>query len=170
MEKEKRGDCVKIFIYPGSFDPFTKGHEDIARRAAKLCDKLIVAVLWNKNKQSSFSVEERMEMISLCLKDLKNVEVLSSDKLLAEFMKEQKAKAIVRGLRSESDFRYELEIATTNKLLYADYETILFPSRSDMFFTSSSVVKEIASFGGSIVEMVPEAILDKVEKRFSKRK
>lgn len=159
---------MRTFIYPGTFDPFTKGHEDIVRRAVKLCDKLIVAVLWNKSKHSAFTAEERVDMIQRCISDLEGVEVLSSDKLLVEFMKEQNATAIVRGLRSESDFRYELEIATTNKLLYKDYETILFPSRSDMFFTSSSVVKEVASFGGNISDMVPEQIHEQIIKRLQK--
>lgn len=161
---------MRIFIYPGTFDPFTKGHEDIVRRAIKLCDKLIVAVLWNKSKHSAFTAEERVDMIQRCVSDLEQVEVLSSDKLLVDFMKEQKAQAIVRGIRSESDFRYELEIATTNKLLYKDYETILFPSRADMSFTSSSVVKEVASFGGNISDMVSEKIQEEIMNRFQKTK
>lgn len=153
---------MKTFIYPGSFDPLTKGHLDIAKRAAKLCDELIVAVLHNKGKTACIDLSTRVNMVQKCLKNIPNIKVMSFDGLLVEFMKINKATAIVRGLRSESDFRYELEIATANKILYPDYETILLPCRHDMAFTSSSVVREVASFGGDISAMVPEQIVAEV--------
>ncbi len=153
---------MEVLIYPGSFDPFTKGHLDIARRAAALCTKLYVAISVNAGKKSYFSTEERLEMIKKCLKDLPNVEVIAHDGLLVDLFKQKQADAVVRGLRSESDFRFESEMATANKLLYADFEAILLPCRMDLAFTSSSIVREVASFGGDISGMVPEEISEYV--------
>ncbi len=156
---------MKILIYPGSFDPFTKGHVDIARRAAKLCDKLYVSLSVNANKGCFFSTEERLDMIKKCLVDLPNVEVIAHDGLLVDLFKQKQADAVVRGLRSESDFRFESEMATANKLLYKGFEAILLPCRMDLAFTSSSIVREVASFGGDISGMVPEEISEYVARR-----
>lgn len=156
---------MSIFLYPGTFDPFTNGHVDIARRAAGLCDKLIVAVLTNKGKKPAFSVAERRQMAEDALRDLPELEVLSYDGLLVDLYKQVGADAVVRGLRSESDFRFEAEIAAANKLLLPDYETILLPCRIDLAFTSSSIVKEVASYGGNISGMVPAIIMERVMDR-----
>lgn len=156
---------MSIFLYPGTFDPFTNGHVDIARRAAGLCDKLIVAVLTNKGKKPVFSVAERRQMAEDALRDLPELEVLSFDGLLVDLYKEVGADAVVRGLRSESDFRFEAEIAAANKLLLPEYETILLPCRIDLAFTSSSIVKEVASYGGNISGMVPAVIMERVMDR-----
>ena len=156
---------MEVLIYPGTFDPFTKGHLDIARRATQLCRKLYVAVSVNANKKSFFTMEERLDMIRQCLKDLPNVEVIAHDGLLVDLFKLKKADAVVRGLRSESDFRFESEMATANKLLYDGFEAILLPCRMDLAFTSSSIVREVASFGGDISGMVPEEISDFVARR-----
>ncbi len=159
---------MSILIYPGTFDPFTNGHLDIATRASRLCDTLYVAILPNLHKQTIFSIEERISMAEACLGTLANVKVESFDGLLVDYVQEKQASAVVRGLRSESDFRYELEMATANKLLYNDYESILLPSSFDLAFTSSSIVREVASYGGDISRMVPEAILEQVTKRLRK--
>lgn len=156
---------MRIFIYPGTFDPFTNGHVDIARRAASICDKLIVAVLTNKGKRPAFNVKERTEMAKLSLKDISNLEVLSFDGLLVDLYRQSGASAVVRGLRSESDFRFEAEIAAANKLLLPEYETFLLPCRIDLAFTSSTIVKEVASYGGDISNMVPAETKDKIVKK-----
>jgi pantetheine-phosphate adenylyltransferase len=152
-------------IYPGSFDPMTNGHADIARRAARLCDHLVVAILTNSSKKTSFSVEDRVEMARLALKDLPNVSVEHFSGLLVDLYRSKQACAVVRGLRSESDFRFEAEMAAANKLLHADYETCLLPCRIDLAFTSSSIVREVASYGGDISGMVPAVILDKINQQ-----
>lgn len=156
---------MNVMIYPGTFDPFTNGHLDIARRASKLCTTLYLAILPNVHKKTHFTVDERIEMAMACLDGLDNVVVESFDGLLVEYVRQKQAVAVVRGLRSESDFRYELEMATANKLLYSDYESILLPSSFDLAFTSSSIVREVASYGGDISRMVPAVILDRVVER-----
>ncbi len=158
---------MRVFVYPGTFDPFTNGHLDIVRRAAKLCSHLYVAILPNVNKNTVFTIEERVVMAKRCLSDLANVSVESFDGLLVDYVREKEAAAVVRGLRSESDFRYELEMATANKLLYSDYESILLPSSFDLAFTSSSIVREVAQFGGDISKMVPKEILETVSLRLA---
>lgn len=159
---------MSVLIYPGTFDPFTNGHLDIASRAAKLCSTLYVAILPNLHKSTTFTIEERIHMAEACLEHIPNVIVDSFDGLLVEYVKEKKAAAVVRGLRSESDFRYELEMATANKLLYEDYESILLPSSFDLAFTSSSIVREVAMFGGDISRMVPARILEFVSEKLRK--
>lgn len=153
---------MRAIVYPGSFDPFTNGHVDIVRRAAKLCDVLYVVVLQNAGKRPAFTEEQRMQMAKLSLQDLDNVVIEGWDGLLVDYVQEKKAMAVVRGLRSESDFRYEAEMAAANKLLYEDYEVILMPSRTDLAFTSSSIVREVAHYGGNIGGMVPEVIVDQI--------
>ncbi len=150
---------MTTLIYPGSFDPMTTGHLDIAKRASKLCDKLIVAVLANAAKRPFFTIEERVEMARIALDDIENIEVESFDGLLADFYRQRKANAVIRGLRSESDFRFEAEIAAANKMLLSTFETCLMPCRTDLAFTSSSIVREVGSYGGDISGMVPESIL-----------
>lgn len=157
---------MRIMIYPGTFDPFTNGHVDIARRAARLCDRLIIAVLTNRNKKPCFTVQDRLEMASLALKDLPDIEVARYDGLLVDFYRQQGACAVIRGLRSESDFRFEAEIAAANKLLFSDYETCLLPCRIDLAFTSSSIVREVALYHGDISGMVPPALIDKIMRHF----
>lgn len=149
---------MRTFIYPGTFDPPTNGHIDIARRAATLCDRLVVAVLPNSAKNTVFSVEERIAMVRKSLGDASEIEVTHFNGLLAEFYREAGASAVVRGLRSESDFRLEAEMAVANRLLNARFETIFLLSRIELSFTSSSIVREVASYGGDISGMVPPEI------------
>ncbi|MDW7659361.1 MAG: pantetheine-phosphate adenylyltransferase [Bacillota bacterium] len=154
-------------IYPGTFDPLTNGHVDIARRAARLCDHLVVAVLNNSSKKTVFSVSERVAMARLALKDLDNLSVVHYDGLLVNLYHQKQACAVVRGLRSESDFRFEAEMAAANKLLLPAYETCLLPCRIDLAFTSSSIVREVALYDGDISGMVPGAIVDRIKERFA---
>lgn len=156
---------MSVMIYPGTFDPFTNGHLDIARRASKLCTTLYVVILPNVHKQTHFTLEERIDMAKACLKGIDNVIVESFDGLLVRYVQQKNAIAVVRGLRSESDFRYELEMATANKLLYNDYESIFLSSSIELAFTSSSIVREVATYGGDISRMVPAEILDTVMER-----
>ncbi len=156
---------MRTLIYPGTFDPFTVGHEDIAIRASDLADRLYVVVVHNAAKQTRFTLEERRAMIESCLCHLPNVRVDTHFGLLVDYVREKQAVAVVRGMRSESDFRFETEIHAANRLLYSEYETILLPCRSDLAFMSSSIVREVASFGGDISEMVPSQIHDTVFER-----
>lgn len=156
---------MTTFIYPGSFDPFTKGHYDIARRAAGLCDRLIVAVMTNSRKQTFFTTPERVSMAQTALADLKQVEVQFFDGLLVDFYRQQNASAVVRGLRSESDFRFEAELAAANRLLLPAYETCLLPCSIELAFTSSSIVREVATYGGNISNMVPQKLIEPIMSR-----
>lgn len=157
---------MRTMIYPGTFDPLTNGHVDIARRAARLCDQLVVAVLNNSSKKTVFSVAERVAMARLALKDLDNLTVVHYDGLLVDLYRQKRACAVIRGLRSESDFRFEAEMAAANKLLLPAYETCLLPCRIDLAFTSSSIVREVASYNGDISGMVPGAIVDSIREHF----
>ncbi|MBR3057366.1 MAG: pantetheine-phosphate adenylyltransferase [Clostridiales bacterium] len=156
---------MKTFIFPGSFDPFSLGHMDIARRGAQLCDKLVVAIMENRAKTSLFTVEERVQMARMCLKDVPNIEVISRESLLVDLYRELEASAVVRGLRSESDFRYEAEMNAANTLMYPNYQVIFLPCRAELAFTSSSIIKEVAYYGGDISRMVIPAVEDMVHKK-----
>ncbi|MDD5952517.1 MAG: pantetheine-phosphate adenylyltransferase [Oscillospiraceae bacterium] len=156
---------MKIGIYPGSFDPVTKGHLDIISRAEKLFDKLIVAVMVNPDKQSTFSASERVEMLRRATSSLPNVEIDSFDGLLAEYAKIYHATAIVKGLRALSDFEYEFQMALTNRKLNADLETIFLSTNAENMFLSSSMVKQVARFGGDISPFVPSCIAKDIQQR-----
>ncbi|MGG4146106.1 pantetheine-phosphate adenylyltransferase [Paenibacillus algorifonticola] len=158
-------DQIRVAVYPGSFDPVTFGHLDIIRRSAKQFDHLIVAVLNNTIKNPLFSLEERKEMITELTSDLKNVSVESFRDLLVRFMKSRNANVIVRGIRSVTDFEYELTLASTNRLLDEDIDTIFMMTDPKYSYLSSSIVKEIAQFQGAVSELVPPA----VEKRLTEK-
>ena len=156
---------MKIAICPGSFDPVTLGHLDIVHRASQLFDRVIVAVLHNADKNPSFSVEERMGFLKEVTKGYDNVEVDSFSGLLVDYAKEKGAVAVVKGLRAVSDFEYEFQMSMINKKLYPEVETVYLNTNQDYMYLSSSVVKQIASFGGDIRNFVPEAIHDKIVDR-----
>lgn len=157
---------MKVAVCPGSFDPVTLGHLDIINRASKLFDKVIVLVSFNPNKSAaSFSIEERMDMIRTVTSHLDNVEVDSYGGLLADYLKKNKAAAIVKGLRAVSDFEYEFQMALANKKLYCDAETVFLTTSSENMYLSSSVVKQIASLGGDIRGFVPNEILEIIKNR-----
>ncbi|MEG0615334.1 MAG: pantetheine-phosphate adenylyltransferase [Oscillospiraceae bacterium] len=158
----------RIAVCPGSFDPVTFGHRDIITRAAKLFDKVIVLVSINPIKSPSFTVSERVEMIKAVMTKVDNIEIDTFDGLLADYVKEKGAVAIVKGLRAVSDFEYEFQMALANKVLYSDAETIFLTTSSENMYLSSSVVKQIASFGGDISHFVPGCILEDIKKRLVK--
>lgn len=155
-------------LFPGSFDPFTIGHRDIAKRAAKQCDRLVVAVMGNDSKHPRFSSEQRVDMAKKSLAKYDNIEVIAYDGLLVDLYKEIKCTCVIRGIRSESDFRYEAEMAMANRLLYPEYDVMLLPCKADLSLTSSSIVKEVAHYGGDISKMVPAEILDFVSSELKK--
>lgn len=145
----------KIALFPGSFDPFTKGHEDIVRRGAKLFDELIVGVGYNTSKKRLFDVDVMVSNINKSFSDLDNVSVVSYDTLTAEFAKENNAKFLLRGLRNTTDFEYENSIAEANKHLNPDLETVFLITTPGLAHISSSIVRELYKFGKDINEFVP---------------
>ncbi|AGA58269.1 Phosphopantetheine adenylyltransferase [Thermobacillus xylanilyticus] len=154
-------------VYPGSFDPVTLGHMDIIRRAAKQFDKLIVAVLNNTSKNPLFSVEERKALLEAATSDLPNVEVDSFRDLLVRYMKTRNADVIIRGIRSVSDFEYELQLASTNHQLDSSIETIFMMTNPKYSYLSSSIVKEIAMFHGDVGDLVPPEVEAALRTKFA---
>ncbi len=155
-------------ICPGSFDPVTLGHIDIISRASKMFSHVIVAVLSNPAKEkSSFSIDERINLLVKSTKNLDNIEIVSFDGLLAEYAKERKVTAIVKGLRAVSDFEYEFQMSLTNKKLNPDLETIFLTAEANYMYLSSSMVKQVASLGGDIKGFVPDCVLDEIVERLS---
>lgn len=155
----------KIAVYPGSFDPITNGHFDIIKRASKLFDKLIVAVLYNSSKNSLFTFEERVELIKDVVKDIDNVEVDSFTGLLIDYCNDKKVNAIIRGLRAVSDFEYELQMAQMNRQLNQDIETVILTTSTKYSFISSSLIKEVGKYKGDISELVPNNVSKEVYKK-----
>lgn len=147
-----------IAIYPGSFDPITLGHLDIIERGSRLFDHVIVAVLRNPDKSPLFTVQERVEQIRRCTPHLSNVAVDSFDGLTVEYARLKNAKVLLRGLRAVSDFEKELQMAHTNQTLWDEIETVFLATSNEYSFLSSSVVKEIAKFGGSVDHLVPQQV------------
>ena len=156
---------MKLAICPGSFDPVTIGHLDIIGRARKIFDHVIVAVMVNPEKHTMFTTEEWIALIQKCTKDMEDVEVVSFDGLLADYAKMRGATAIVKGLRAMSDFEYEFQQALTNRKLNPELETVFMITRAENMFLSSSIVKQIASFGGDVSNFVPACILDDIKER-----
>jgi pantetheine-phosphate adenylyltransferase len=155
-----------IAIYPGSFDPITLGHIDIVERGAKLFEKVIVAVLSNPSKQPLFTVEKRIEQITQCTKHINNVEVDSFVGLTVDYAKLHNAGVLLRGLRVLSDFEKELQMAHTNKTLNQEIETVFLATTKEYSFLSSSIVKEIAQFGGAIEHLVSQNIAEDIEQKY----
>ena len=156
----------KIAIYPGSFDPMTYGHLDMIKRAAAIVDELIVAVLQNNAKKPLFSMDERVSMIEDVTKDMPNVKVQTFDGLTVEFAKSVGAKLIIRGLRAVTDFEYELQISQTNRIVAADIDTVFLTTSLEYAYLSSTIVKEVACYGGDISRFVPEEIMGRVYQKF----
>ncbi len=156
---------MKLAICPGSFDPVTKGHLDIITRASRLFDEVIVLVVHNPAKNPSFTPQERMDMIHAVTDHLPNIRVDMFEGLLADYALKQGAVAIVKGLRAVSDFEYEFQMALVNKKLYPEAETVFVPTSMENMYLSSSIVKQVASFGGNISDFVPAAILDRIRDR-----
>jgi len=157
---------LSIAIYPGSFDPISNGHLDIATRAAKIFDKLIIGVYETPNKPLLFTTEERVELIRQAIADLPNVEVESFRGLTVNFARKVKAQAMVRGLRMSADFEREFDMAMMNKKLYPELEFFCLMSRVEYQFLSSSLLKEAASLGGDVDDLVPKHVASALRKKF----
>lgn len=159
----------RIAVCPGSFDPVTLGHLDIITRASTLFDKVIVLISTNASKNTaSFTATERMLMIAKATEHLDNVVIDILDGLLVDYVKNVKAVAIVKGLRAVTDFEYEFQMALTNKVLYENAETVFLTTSKENMYLSSSVVKQVAYFGGDISPFVPECILETIQSRLVK--
>lgn len=157
---------MRIAVYPGSFDPVTLGHLDVIKRAAKIADVLIIGVLNNSEKHALFTAEERVELIERATKGIENVRVESFQGLTIDFARKRNASLLVRGLRAVTDFEYELQIAQTNHKLHQEIDTIFFTTSVEYSYLSSSIVKEIASYGGDITKFLPECIVQTVYDKY----
>ncbi len=156
---------MQTVICPGSFDPVTRGHIDIIKRASNTFERVIVAVFVNKAKVPCFTIEERIHFLKKALAGMENVEIVACEGLLADYARERNAIAVVKGLRAMSDFEYEFQMALTNKMLNPDLETLFISSSTENMYVSSSMVKSVASFGGNIRDFVPECIHDEIRDR-----
>ena len=157
-------------VYPGSFDPATFGHLDIIDRASKIFPKVIVSVVNNNNKNTLFSLEERVLMLKEILADKKNVEIHCFDGLLVDFVKKNDSNIIVRGLRAVSDFEYELQLALTNRTIGDDIETIFLMPSEEYTYLSSSLVREVAKLGGNVSKFVHPVVEKALVEKFKKYK
>jgi len=156
-------------IYPGTFDPITNGHIDIVARASKIFDHVIVAVAASTSKNTAFSTDERVQFARETLSQYTNVEVQRFEGLLANFVRQWGANAVLRGLRAVSDFEYEFQLAGMNKHLVPEADTIFMPTRENYSYISSSLIREIASLGGDVSEFVHPIVRDALAERFSSR-
>jgi pantetheine-phosphate adenylyltransferase len=155
LDSKNRG---VVAVYPGSFDPITNGHLDLIERGAKLCERLIVAILRNEEKQPLFTVEERVEMLREVVRVFPNVEVAAFDGLLVEYARQRGATLIVRGIRAISDYEYELQMALMNRRLNPSIETVFLMAGEAYSFISSRLVKQVISLGGNISGLVPPSV------------
>ena len=157
----------KVAVVPGSFDPITNGHLDIIKRAADVFDVVYVAVLNNSSKNPLFTVDERIALIAEVTKHLPNIRIESSSGLLIDYAQQKKAQAIVRGLRAVSDFEYEMQITSMNRVLDEHIETFFIMTKNQYSFLSSSIVKEVAKYGGKVSELVPTIVDRALKEKFN---
>ena len=172
-KKEKMGDDGKVkrencVIYPGSFDPITYGHVNIVKRALNIFDRIIVAVAINMTKRGTFTIEERVDMMKEVFKGESFVEVDSFSGLLVDYVKARKAQAILRGIRTVTDFDYEFQMALANKSLDPDVEQVFMMTEGKYLYHSSSIIKEIVSLGGSVREMLPPIVEERLAGKLRK--
>lgn len=152
-------------IYPGSFDPITKGHLDVLERASKMFDRVIIAVLKNSSKKSFLPVEDRVKLIKESIKELSNVEVDSFEGLTIEYAQSKGARFLIRGLRAVSDFEYELQLCQTNSAIAPDIDTVFLTTKPKYNFISSSIVKELSFFGTDVSKFVPKSVVEYLQKQ-----
>ena len=157
----------RIAIYPGSFDPVTNGHLDIIKRGLKLFDQVVVAIMHNPAKESLFTVEERKEMLEISLKSFSNIEIDTFNGLTVDYAAEKKAHAILRGMRAVSDFEFEFQLALMNRRLNREIQTVFLMTGLRWIFTSSSIIKEAAGFGGNINGMVPPIVNARLKEKLN---
>ncbi len=160
---------MNVAIVPGSFDPITNGHLDIIKRTSELFDVVYVSILSNSAKNPWFSVEERISLIQRVTRDIPNVKVEGFTGLLVDYARERNAKFIVKGLRAVSDFEYEFQMSLTNKQLAPEIETFFITTNAKYAYLSSSIVKEVAKFGGDVTEMVPHEIIEDIKEKIGGR-
>jgi pantetheine-phosphate adenylyltransferase len=159
----------RIAVYPGTFDPLTRGHEDLVRRAGKLFDRVVVAIAKSRSKNPCFDLEERVAMAREILAPITNAEVIGFDGLLMNFLRSQGATVIIRGLRAVSDFEYEFQMAGMNRNLYPDVETVFLTPGEQYMFISATMVREIASLGGDVSKFVQPLVGARLTERFNTR-
>jgi pantetheine-phosphate adenylyltransferase len=159
-----RTNCV---IYPGTFDPITNGHVDLAERAARLFDRVVVAIAHSQKKTPLFSLEERVSLCERALTHLDNVEVVGFSNLLTDFARSQNARCVLRGLRAVADFEYEFQLANMNRAIYPEFESIFLTPSEHLAYISSSLVKEIAALHGEISPFVPAHVAAALKCRFA---
>jgi pantetheine-phosphate adenylyltransferase len=158
-----------IAVYPGTFDPVTKGHIDLVERSLSIFDVLVVAVAENPKKAPLFSLNERISMFTaVTAKYQRRVVIEGFDGLLVDYVKRKKAAAIIRGLRAVSDFEYEMQMALMNRRLDSDIETVFLMPNEEYSFITSTIVKEAASYGGDVSSLVPRVVMEKLKKKFAK--
>jgi pantetheine-phosphate adenylyltransferase len=155
----------RIAIYPGTFDPITLGHEDVVRRAADLFDEVIVAVADSTNKNTLFSLQERVAMAQGVFSHAANIKVMGFSGLLMQFVQDQGAKMVIRGLRAASDFEYEFQLAGMNRKLYPQFETLFLTPSEQFMFISSSLVREVAVLGGDVQAFLSQAVNDAIKQK-----
>ncbi|EOS26187.1 phosphopantetheine adenylyltransferase [Lachnospiraceae bacterium 3-1] len=158
---------MKRAIYPGSFDPVTFGHIDMIERSAKIVDELVVAILINSAKNPLFSVKERVSMLEEITSHIPNIRITSFHGLLIDYAKEVDASIVIRGLRAVTDFEYELQIAQTNRIINSKIDTMFLTTSLEYAYLSSTIVKEVASYGGDISHFVPEQLIDRIYAKYS---
>ena len=158
-----------VAVYPGTFDPFTRGHEDLVRRAALLFDRVVVGVAVSHSKRPIFSVQERVELATEVLAVYPNVSVVGFDGLLMDFLSAQKSRLILRGLRAVSDFEYEFQMAGMNRKLFPDVETVFLTPSEEYMFISATMVREIARLGGDVSKFVQATVLAQLHEKFNSR-
>jgi len=152
-------------VYPGTFDPLTRGHEDLVRRAGTLFDTIVVAIADSKAKRPYFTLEERIAMAREVLSDMKNVEVVGFSGLLTDFVRKQRSRLVLRGLRAVSDFEYEFQLAGMNRHLYPEMETIFLTPSAQHMFISATLVREIAILGGDVTEFVHPSVAKRLKQK-----
>lgn len=159
-----------VAVYPGTFDPFTRGHEDLVRRAALLFDRLVVAVAQSHGKGPIFTLDERVSIARESLKAFPNVTVTGFDGLLMDFLQVQNARVILRGLRAVSDFEYEFQMAGMNRKMYPDVETVFLTPAEEYMFISATMVREIARLGGDVSKFVQPTVLARLQQKVNSKR
>jgi pantetheine-phosphate adenylyltransferase len=154
-------------VYPGTFDPLTRGHEDLVRRASALFSELVVGVADSRAKRTFFTLAERVEIAKEVLSGVGNVEIVGFDGLLTEFVRKQGARVVLRGLRAVSDFEYEFQLAGMNRSLYPDLETVFLTPSAEHMFISATLVREIAALGGDVAKFVHPLVEKRLKKKVS---